>query len=159
MIMKISYLHLLIPLLCLSPYSAAGQQEGEGGDNCNAADGDTCTTTDADNENANGALCFPDGECFDTLNEAEIKYKPPAGRSTTIEMEVPKSFGDAQEVGSANPLYLTKTLEVLAKTHDYMVGLFQNDTAKSYRDECKVRHTLCSFWAAVGECEVVSLEI
>ena len=146
--MKISYLRLFISLLCLTPSSIAGEQEGEG--TCNAADGGTCTSSDTDTETTGGTICFPDGNCFETMKEAEINYKKQNSRSAVIEMKAPVSLGDAQEVATENDQYYTKTLEVLTKTHDYMVDLFQNDTAKSYRNECKVRHELCGFWAAIG---------
>jgi hypothetical protein len=155
----ISYLHLLIHLLSSYPYSVV---EGTVY-TYNAADGDTCTSgadadDDADADADSRTLCFPDGACFESLNEAETYYKPQQVSSTTVSsiaMKVPKPFGKGQEVGSPDSRSL-ETLEVLANTYEYMVDLFQNDTAKSFRDECQMRHELCAFWAVTGECEAVS---
>jgi len=132
---------LLVSLLYL--YPAVGTEEGEVG-TCNEADGGgTCASDDR--------RCFPDGACFDTLEEAHRHYWP---RGTTkvssIAMDVPRQFGTAQEFGQNSA---TEILEVLATTHDYMDGLFRNETAESFRDECHLRHKLCAYWAAIGECE------
>jgi prolyl 4-hydroxylase len=34
-----------------------------------------------------------------------------------------------------------------------MENVFKNDTAISYRNDCKARHELCAYWAALGECK------
>lgn len=132
---------LFVSLLCL--YPAVSTEEGEVG-TCNEADGSgTCVSDDR--------RCFPDGACFDTLEEAHRHYWPRGTtKSPSIAMDVPRQFGTPQELGQDST---TEILEVLATTHDYMDELFRNETAESFRDECHLRHKLCAYWAAIGECE------
>ena len=142
--MRIPYLFLSV-LFC--PYPVAGQQEDG---TCSAEDGGTCASRAPDDAKS---LCFPDGGCFGSLDEAVSHYQ----RVTTmIPMEIPKAYGESQRVDSRDPETYKKTLETLAATHEYMTHLYQNDTAKAFRDECTMRHDSCTFWASIGECEAVS---
>lgn len=156
--MKIYHLHRLLPFLlplCLYPV-VVGQQE-EGG-TCDAEGGDTCASGANDDVEAH---CFPDGMCFDSLDEAFISYYEgsESENSVSIPLQFPRAYGEDQQVSLHESESYGETMEVIAKMHNYMVDVFQNDTAKSYREECKMRHELCAFWAAIGECEAVSLKI
>ena len=145
------FLQFLIFLLSFYPRPVVCRQEGGTGDTCNASDDGTCASGRADAKH----LCFPDGLCFKSIGEAEMHYGSSGSTSRSyIGMKVPREYGEAQEVGSTSTV---KTLEVLAKTHDYMTDLFRNNTARSYRGGCHMRHESCAFWAAIGECEAVSL--
>ena len=157
--MKINHLHRLLPFLlplCLYPV-VVGQQEKEGG-TCDAEGGETCASGA---DNGVGAHCFPDGTCFDSLDEAFIRYyeESDSENFVSIPMQFPRPYGEDQEVSLQGSESYEETMEVIAKMHNYMVDVFQNETAKSYREECKMRHKLCAFWAAIGECEAVSLKI
>ena len=47
----------------------------------------------------------------------------------------------------------SQTEEVIKKTRDYMMNrVFVEDQFASVRENCQLRHELCSFWAAVGAC-------
>jgi len=140
---------LLTLLLLFFSCSVESREERERGGTCNAADGDTCAS---ETEILSATICFPDGSCFGSFEEAEINYDDPK-KVSLMPMVSPKPLGDAQEFDSRNAAYYSKTLETLSRAHDYMVDLFRNDTASSFRDECKVRHKSCAFWAAMGECE------
>ncbi len=150
--MKIFNAFLII--LSLSQFVIGQEEEGT----C-SADG-TCANDDAhddvDDEDYDDYddWCFPDGECFDSLEEAASYYQEQPTR--LIELVDPVSYGEAQKVDSRNPEVYEKTLETLADTHHYMTDLFQNDTAKPFRDVCKLKHQDCVLWASTGECDKVS---
>ncbi len=131
--------------LFLLAQSVAGQEE-----TC-SADG-TCESSEEEHDD-DFDLCFPDGECFEALDEAVWHYRQ---FTEAIELILPKNYGEAQLVDSTDPYVYEKTLKTLASTHEYMKELFQNDTAKDYRDQCKMNNSACTFWASVGECDVVS---
>jgi hypothetical protein len=61
------------------------------------------------------------------------------------------AWGESQQiVGGQSGL----TRQVLKKTHKYMTEqVMVDETFASVRDKCKLRNELCSFWAAIGECE------
>ena len=140
--MRIGFLSVFI-IFCL--YLAAGQPEaGEG--TCSAQDGGTCGSD-------SNKVCFPDGSCFGSLAEAVSHYQ---GSTGVIPMQVPEMYGEAQLVDAQDPATYENTLEHLAKTHQYMTNLYRNETAKAFRDECKLTHESCTFWASIGECEAVS---
>lgn len=129
--------------------SCSAEKDGDG--TCNAAAGGTCPSeTEAHSETK--SHCFPDGSCFDSILEAGKKYHDPSSISF-VPMDIPKPFGESQELNPTDPENYTKTLQVLSKTHDYMVDLYQDDTAEVYRSHCKVNNKLCAFWAAIGECD------
>ena len=142
--MRIGILSLL-SIVCL--YSVAGQPEGGEG-TCSAQEDGTCES------NSDKQVCFPDGSCFGSLAEAVSHYH---GKTDLIPLQVPSSYGEAQRVDSREIETNEKTLEHLAVTHEYMTNLYQNETAKSFRDECKLQHDSCTFWASIGECEAVSI--
>lgn len=146
-------LQLLISLLSFYLCSVVGRQEGGTGSTCNASDDGTCMSGRADAKH----FCFPDGLCFKSIREAKMQYRSPGSTPFSyIGLKVPREYGEAQEVGTTSTV---ETLEVLAKTHDYMADLFQNNTARSYRGGCHMRHESCAFWAAIGECDAVSLRM
>ena len=142
--MRIGFLSLT-SLFCL--HFVAGQPEGGEGTS-SAQDGGTCQS------NSDKQVCFPDGSCFESLGEAVSHYH---GKVNLMPLQVPKAYGEAQRVDSRDPATNEKTLEYLAKAHEYMTHLYQNETAKSFRDGCKLQHDSCAFWASIGECEAVSL--
>ena len=152
--MKISYHLLLIALcLCLSTYYVVTSQEAEGGtcdfsDNTCIADDSTTTTSARTTQQRKDDVCFPDGKCFNSIEEAEIDYKNKHDQKQAFKMEIrtPTKFGEAQEIAldsNQQQSYITKTLEVLSKSHDYMIEIYQDDTTASFRKECKLRNELC----------------
>ena len=69
-------------------------------------------------------------------------------------VEVGEEWGEAQQVAGEHSL---KTQQVIKKTYEYMTQkvMVDHDTYNlSVRKECKLRHKLCAFWAAIGECDV-----
>jgi hypothetical protein len=159
--MKISY-HLLLIALCLflSSYSVVTSQELEGGtcdpgDNTCIADDSTTTSASASasasastTQQSKDDVCFPDGKCFISIAEAEINYKNKNDHKQAFKMDIrkPTKFGEAQEIAldsNQQQSYITKTLEVLSKSHDYMIEIFKDDTTVSFRKECKLRNDLC----------------
>lgn len=100
-----------------------------------------------DTKDNEGRLCFPDGSCFDSMQEADVHYKT---QTHHVPLSTPVNYGEPQQV--AGPDWY-KSMQIVQSTNTYMTEQFQNDTAKPYRDECKCRHELCAFWAAIGECE------
>ena len=151
--MKISNHLLLIALcLCLSTYYIVTSQEAEGGtcdpsDNTCIAD-DSITTSASTTQQRKDDVCFPDGKCFNSIEEAEIDYKNKHDQKQAFTMEIrtPTKFGEAQEIAldsNQQQSYITKTLEVLSKSHDYMIEIYQDDTTASFRKECKLRNELC----------------
>jgi len=149
MTMLFSNLLISLSMLLSCPWSVESIKEG-GVRKCGgASDGGTCINRTGHHLES---FCFPDGECFGSLEEAEISYNDP-NKSTHMQMAVPTSLGERQSVKSVSGHYYKETLEVLARAHDYMLDLFQNNTARSFRNECKLHHELCAYWAAIGECE------
>ena len=145
----------LISLFLVSiPHSAFGRQEGE---ICSAQDGATCASFKQDNDDDDGdgdddgSLCLPDGACFGSLGEA-ISHC--TRRTTMVEPKLPQPYGESQRVDF--PGKYEKVVKTLALTHEYMTNLFQNDTAKSFRDKCQLKDDSCAYWASIGECEAVS---
>ena len=122
-----------------------------GQDGTCSADG-TCASSEEEHDD-DYYLCFPDGECFESFDEAVWHYRQLTDR---IELIVPQNYGEDQRVDDKDIYAYEKTLETLAATHAYMKELFQNDTAKDYRDKCKMNHTMCTYWASLGECDAVS---
>ena len=153
--MKISnHLLLLIALcLCLSTYYVVTSQEAEGGtcdpgDNTCIADDSTTTTSARTTQQRKDDVCFPDGKCFNSIEEAEIDYKNKHDQKQAFKMDIrtPTKFGEAQEIAldsNQQQSYITKTLEVLSKSHDYMIEIYKDDTTASFRRECKLRNELC----------------
>jgi hypothetical protein len=84
--------------------------------------------------------CTEEGVCFANDEAAKEYYHD--GRS------VPIDFGDDQQVAGEK---WQKTLDVIATTKEYIAQVQVNETLVAVRNECKVRHELCSFWAAIGE--------
>lgn len=139
---------LLVLLSAGRPLVAAGEETTTC--SVNGRDGMTTCTDSTDGgsaaaEDSNGAkLCIPDGSCFDSLEAATSKF----GTGTTfVYLDEPAPFGERQQVAGVN---WKDTLGVLAKTREYMTGVFQNETMKGYRKECKCRNELCAFWSAIG---------
>ena len=153
--MKISNLLLLLIALCLclSTYYVVTSQEAEGGtcdpgDNTCIADDSTTTTSARTTQQRKDDVCFPDGKCFNSIKEAEIYYKKKHDQKQAFKMDIrtPTKFGEAQEIAldsNQQQSYITKTLEVLSKSHDYMIEIYQDDTTASFRKECKLRNELC----------------
>ena len=152
--MKISNHLLLIALcLCLSTYYVVTSQEAEGGtcdpsDNTCIADDSTTTTSARTTQQRKDDVCFPDGKCFNSIEEAEIDYKNKHDQKQAFKMDIrtPTKFGEAQEIAldsNQQQSYITKTLEVLSKSHDYMIEIYKDDTTASFRRECKLRNELC----------------
>ena len=71
-----------------------------------------------------------------------------------VEPKLPQPYGESQRVDF--PGKYEKVVKTLALTHEYMTNLFQNDTAKSFRDKCQLKDDSCAYWAAISECEAVS---
>ena len=92
-------------------------------------------------------VCLADGQCFADDQEARDHYHP--GKQVEMYLDAPYSvsFGESQQVAGDN---WKDTLEVISKTKEYMIEVFNNDTLRSVRNECKCRHEFCSFWAAIG---------
>ena len=152
--MKISnHLLLVVLCLCLSTYYVVTSQEAEGGtcdpgDNTCIADDSTTTTSARTTQQRKDDVCFPDGKCFNSIEEAEIDYKNKHDQKQAFKMDIrtPTKFGEAQEIAldsNQQQSYITKTLEVLSKSHDYMIEIYQDDTTASFRRECKLRNELC----------------
>ena len=153
--MKILSYHLLLIALCLclSTYYVVTSQEAEGGtcdpgDNTCIADDSTTTTSARTTQQRKDDVCFPDGKCFNSIEEAEIDYKNKHDQKQAFKMEIrtPTKFGEAQEIAldsNQQQSYITKTLEVLSKSHDYMIEIYKDDTTASFRRECKLRNELC----------------
>lgn len=99
------------------------------------------TATDKDQPQQ---LCFPDGNCFNTLEKAKAKYQDSIN---FVSLDEPVPFGDKQQVSGEQ---WQATMDVIVKTQQYMAGVFKNETTKAYRDGCKCRHELCAFWSAIG---------
>ena len=150
-----NHLLLLIALcLCLSTYYVVTSQEAEGGtcdpsDNtCIADDSTTTTSASTTQQQSKDDVCFPDGKCFNSIEEAEIAYKKKHDQKQAFKMDIrtPTKFGEAQEIAldsNQQQSYITKTLEVLSKSHDYMIEIYKDDTTASFRKECKLRNELC----------------
>jgi hypothetical protein len=64
-------------------------------------------------------------------------------------VESTTDFGDLQVVSGAEA---EKTLDVVRKTVDYMKNEARS-LPDSTIDKCLNRNQLCSFWAAIGECD------
>ena len=102
-------------------------------------------------ETTNGQICFPDGNCFSSEEDAAAKYRTSLDSYVKLDIDGRSvNYGDDQQVAGS---HWKSTMDVIMKTNEYMAKVFQNDTAKSYRNECKARHEQCAFWAASGECE------
>jgi hypothetical protein len=131
---------LLLVLVCI-----ANHVEGSEVTTCTVDDGDGATSCTALADTAKtGQLCFPDGSCFDTIEEAANKYSKGVN---FVSLDEPVHFGDRQQVSGE---HWKSTMDVIVKTQQYMQGVFMNDTMKGYREECKCRHELCAFWSAIG---------
>jgi len=143
--------------LCLSSYHVTckeGKREEGICDAVNSSD-TTCTADSIITTTQKKEVCFPDGKCFESKEEAESYYTNKHYKNKSFKMAIrkPTSFGSTQEVVlDNNQQYFTKTLEVLSKSHDYMIQISQDDTAVTFRRECKLRNELCIFWAAIGTC-------
>ena len=105
--MKISnHLLLLIALcLCLSTYHIVTSQEVDGGtcdpgDNTCIADDSTTTSASTTTQQRKDDVCFPDGKCFNSIEEAEIDYKKKYDQKRAFKMDIrtPTKFGEAQEI-------------------------------------------------------------
>lgn len=59
-------------------------------------------------------------------------------------------FGQKQQVAGKD---WKKTLDNLEKAKAYMKTVHSNSTLRSVSNDCQCRNELCSFWAAIGECE------
>jgi hypothetical protein len=127
------------------------------------ADGDqTCNNDNNNNNNADGdgddsqqqqkQMCLPNGICYDSLDDMVKAYPyPDEQKFVNIELTSPMEFGDPQQIAGPNK---KEMLQLLSETYDYMLkDVFQNETAKSYRNDCKLRNELCTFWSSIGECE------
>jgi hypothetical protein len=83
--------------------------------------------------------CTAEGVCFNSDEEAKKHYFN--GRLVDID------FGEPQQVAGEQ---WKNTLDVVAKTKEYMVQVRRNMTMAPVVNDCKLRNALCSFWAAVG---------
>jgi hypothetical protein len=92
-------------------------------------------------------VCMVDGQCFANDEEAHNHYQ--TGEKVEMYLDEPYSatFGEAQQVAGVN---WKETLEVISKSKEYMMEIYNNDTLRNVRNECLVRNELCSFWAAIG---------
>lgn len=127
---------------------------------CNASDRSQVCTIDANGEETCEAaalepsqtpskeLCLPDGHCYDSLSTALSEKFNDQTEGTYVELTNPVPFGEAQQVAGTDN---AKTVQILAETYEYMVGVYKNDTTESFREECLCRHEHCAFWAAIGK--------
>jgi hypothetical protein len=58
------------------------------------------------------------------------------------------TFGDTQSVDGADG---KRTLELIESTIAYMKSDDVQTLPKDYRDSCRNKHELCSFWAVIGK--------
>jgi hypothetical protein len=158
------HLLLIALFLCVSTFSVVKSQEVkvevvggtcDPGDSTCVADDvttsastSTSTSTSSTQQQSKDDVCFPDGKCFSSIEEAEINYKNKHDEKQSFNMDIrkPTKFGNAQEIAldsNQQQSYITKTLEVLSKSHDYMIEIFKDDTTVSFRKECKLRNDLC----------------
>ncbi len=155
--MKIQCLCLLILFIF---HCVIGQQEGAtcsigpaGEEYCeNTAESNAIKNDDKQDH----SFCLPDGACFESIGAALLHYER---LNHSIQPRNPRPYGESQQISFSTVAKKTKTLEVLALTHEYMTNLFQNETAKPFRNECKLRSEKCAYWASIGECEAVSASV
>ncbi|KAG7363693.1 2-oxyglutarate/Fe(II) oxygenase [Nitzschia inconspicua] len=131
--------------VCGSTIDSNGQQETYCVQPSNSA-------SELDQENRT-SFCLPDGLCWDSLDVALVdKFHDPTKETYHVELINPVPFGSAQRVKEVDNAK-NKTVQILGETYQYMMGLFKNDTAESFRDGCHCRNDNCALWAANGECE------
>jgi hypothetical protein len=155
---QLLFLILLLLLLCTvtkceetttCTVTADGDQscnnDNNNNSNSDSADGD-------DSQQQQKQMCLPNGKCYDSLDDMVKAYPyPDEQKFVNIELTSPMEFGDPQQIAGPNKKEL---LQLLSETYDYMLkDVFQNETAKSYRNDCKLRNELCTFWSSIGECE------
>jgi len=69
-------------------------------------------------------------------------------------MVATKAFGEQQQIDGKE---IQKTIEIIEQSVKYMQNLEEDKShgiSQKVLDSCLNRHDLCSFWAAIGECEV-----
>jgi len=88
-------------------------------------------------------VCHTEGVCFASESEAHEYYSDG--------VIIPIDFGEDQSI--AGPDW-KKTLDNLEKSKKYMKEVVSGPEFDGVRSGCQVRNQLCSFWAAIGECEV-----
>jgi 2OG-Fe(II) oxygenase superfamily/ShK domain-like len=71
----------------------------------------------------------------------------------TLKTAVSNVFSNVPQIAEGDKY--EETLEVIAKSEDYMYNKFYPVTKTNgvKKEDCKNRNALCSFWASVGECE------
>jgi hypothetical protein len=100
------------------------------------------TEASPEDEEIDPGTCTDDGVCFSSFRAKEEYYF----KGT----KVPINFGEDQTVAGKE---WAKTLEVIKKTKEYMNEVAVDNKYKEVRDECLLRHDVCSFWAGIGECQ------
>lgn len=103
-----------------------------------------CINTRAEKDSdPSSTTCTEDGSVCFASDEAKRDYYYKG-------VNIPLDFGDDQVVAGDE---WAITLGVIQKTKEYMKQVAVDDKYKEVRDECRVRHESCSFWAGIGECE------
>jgi hypothetical protein len=143
---------LLLLLVGIAKNSEGGEEgtktctvnEKDGSTICSSGSSPVTTSTTDEEQQQQPQFCYPDGNCYDTLEDAATKYK---NSINFVSLDGPTPLGDKQQISGE---HWQSTMDVIVKTQHYMAGVFKNDTMKGYRNECKVRHELCAFWSAIG---------